>query len=262
MPFRPTAKRAPMPRKCARDPRRNARINSYDGMPFRPTAKTVSRLRIMRGRLASRHRTQRSNDDRPKRVQARGDYQPAAQVLVLRDFLGVPEIGVGEKGETPDNDQIIDFLQPRTEPRHDHGCRFITESQEVDRNTGTDRQRQAPRDPCGRCVPITRRENVLLVRGGGCALRGSTPGTNQPLLARPRWRKLDINSILQQRLLDREANDGLFVFIVDATLTTQGGKNTENTISTGNRQRRPCKGAGIASTSMLGRIATASPGAC
>ena len=61
-------------------------------------------------------------------------------------------------------------------------------------------------------------------------------------LARPRWRKLDINSILQQRLLDREANDGLFVFIVDATLTTQGGKNTENTISTGNRQRRPCKG--------------------
>ena len=60
-------------------------------------------------------------------------------------------------------------------------------------------------------------------------------------LARPRWRKLDINSILQRRLLEREANDGLFVFIVDATLTTQGGKNTENTISTGNRQRRPCK---------------------
>jgi hypothetical protein len=29
--------------------------------------------------------------------------------LMLRYFPGVPEIGVGEKGETPDNDQIIEF---------------------------------------------------------------------------------------------------------------------------------------------------------
>jgi hypothetical protein len=60
-------------------------------------------------------------------------------------------------------------------------------------------------------------------------------------LARPRWRKLDINSILRQDLLDREANDGLFVFIVDATLVSQAGQKTENTYSTGNRKRRPRK---------------------
>jgi hypothetical protein len=61
-------------------------------------------------------------------------------------------------------------------------------------------------------------------------------------LARPRWRKLDINSILRQNLLDREAGKGQFVFITDATLVSQAGKKTENTYSTGNRQRRPRKG--------------------
>ena len=60
-------------------------------------------------------------------------------------------------------------------------------------------------------------------------------------LARPRWRKLDINAILRQNLLEREAVQGKFVFIVDATLTSQAGKKTENTFSTGNRKRRPCK---------------------
>jgi hypothetical protein len=61
-------------------------------------------------------------------------------------------------------------------------------------------------------------------------------------LARPRWRKLDINAILRQSLLEREAADGLFVFIIDATLTSQAGKKTANTYSTGNRKRRPRKG--------------------
>jgi len=61
-------------------------------------------------------------------------------------------------------------------------------------------------------------------------------------LARRRWRKLDINSILRQHLLELEADDGLFVYIIDATLASQSGKRTENTYSTGNRQRRPCKG--------------------
>ena len=61
-------------------------------------------------------------------------------------------------------------------------------------------------------------------------------------LARSRWRKLDINSISQKILLEQESKDGLFVYIIDATLTSQGGKKTENTFSTGNRQRRPCKG--------------------
>ena len=61
-------------------------------------------------------------------------------------------------------------------------------------------------------------------------------------LARPRWRKLDINTILRSQLLELEVGEGVFVFIVDATLVTQAGKKTQNTYSTGNRQRRPCKG--------------------
>jgi Transposase DDE domain len=61
-------------------------------------------------------------------------------------------------------------------------------------------------------------------------------------LARPRWRKLDINSVLRQILLEREDANGLFVYLIDATLTTQSGKKTANTFSTGNRKRRPCKG--------------------
>jgi hypothetical protein len=61
-------------------------------------------------------------------------------------------------------------------------------------------------------------------------------------LARPRWRKLNINSISRQYLLEQEPSDGLFVFIIDATLTSQGGQKTENTYSTGNRRRRPRKG--------------------
>jgi hypothetical protein len=61
-------------------------------------------------------------------------------------------------------------------------------------------------------------------------------------LARPRWRDLDLNAILRRGLLEREAADGLFVFIVDATLNSQSGAKTENTYSTGNRRRRPCKG--------------------
>jgi len=61
-------------------------------------------------------------------------------------------------------------------------------------------------------------------------------------LARPRWRKLEINSILRKSLLEREAGLGKFIFIVDATLTSQAGKKTEDTYSTGNRKRRPRKG--------------------
>jgi hypothetical protein len=61
-------------------------------------------------------------------------------------------------------------------------------------------------------------------------------------LSRPGWRKLDINTILRQRLLELEASDDDFMFIIDATLTSQAGKKTENTYSTGNRKRRPCKG--------------------
>jgi Transposase DDE domain len=61
-------------------------------------------------------------------------------------------------------------------------------------------------------------------------------------LSRPRWKKLDINSMLRKKLLELESSKGLFIYIVDATLTSQSGEKTENTFSTGNRQRRPCKG--------------------
>ena len=61
-------------------------------------------------------------------------------------------------------------------------------------------------------------------------------------LARRRWRKNDINSILRRRLLDLELGEGRFVFLADATLVSQAGQKTQNTYSTGNRKRRPCKG--------------------
>lgn len=60
-------------------------------------------------------------------------------------------------------------------------------------------------------------------------------------LAQPRWKRGDINHGLRQDLLEREQG-GLFVFIVDATLVSQSGKNVPNTHSTGNRKRRPRKG--------------------
>jgi hypothetical protein len=61
-------------------------------------------------------------------------------------------------------------------------------------------------------------------------------------LARPRWRAMDINGQLREALLQMETGQGPFLFIVDATLCGQQGKKTENTYSTGNRQRRPRKG--------------------
>jgi hypothetical protein len=62
-------------------------------------------------------------------------------------------------------------------------------------------------------------------------------------LARPRWRGMDINSLLQQSLLACESADGQWIYIIDATLCGQAGKKTENTYSTGNRQRRQRKGS-------------------
>jgi hypothetical protein len=61
-------------------------------------------------------------------------------------------------------------------------------------------------------------------------------------LARPRWRKVGITSILRQHLLEVEAPKGRFIYIVDATLISQAGKKTQNTYSTGNRRRRPRRG--------------------
>ena len=59
-------------------------------------------------------------------------------------------------------------------------------------------------------------------------------------MARPRWRRVDLHAILIQDLLRRERG-GEYIFIFDATLSSQTGKKTENVFSTGNRQRRPRK---------------------
>lgn len=61
-------------------------------------------------------------------------------------------------------------------------------------------------------------------------------------LARARWQRHDFNAPLRKSLLLLEAAKGVFLFIIDATLTTQSGLKTKNTYSTGNRQRRPKKG--------------------
>lgn len=61
-------------------------------------------------------------------------------------------------------------------------------------------------------------------------------------LARPRWQRDDFNAPLRLALLQMEASKGRFFFIIDATLTSQSGRKTQNTHSTGNRQRRPQKG--------------------
>jgi DDE family transposase len=63
------------------------------------------------------------------------------------------------------------------------------------------------------------------------------------MLKRPSFRALDINTTLRHRLLQMESDDkGLFLFLIDATLSSQAGKKTQNTYSAGNRQRRPRKG--------------------
>jgi hypothetical protein len=60
-------------------------------------------------------------------------------------------------------------------------------------------------------------------------------------LARPRWQKHDFNNPLMQMLLVKEKKKGKFIFILDATLVSQAGKKTQNTFSTGNRNRREVK---------------------
>lgn len=61
-------------------------------------------------------------------------------------------------------------------------------------------------------------------------------------LGRKRWRGEPPNARLREQVLAMFPSRGLYVFVVDATLCSQQGKKTENTFSTGNRQRRPKKG--------------------
>jgi len=61
-------------------------------------------------------------------------------------------------------------------------------------------------------------------------------------LGRKFWRQMQMASILQAELLGLESKKGRFAFLTDQTLSSQQGDKTENTYSTGNRQRRPRKG--------------------
>jgi hypothetical protein len=61
-------------------------------------------------------------------------------------------------------------------------------------------------------------------------------------LGRRFWTKYNVLEMLCTNLLSMEKKGGRYVFIVDQTLHGQQGQLTENTYSTGNRQRRPRKG--------------------
>lgn len=78
---------------------------------------------------------------------------------------------------------------------------------------------------------------------GSVASKSTHRGQMSRFLARPRWQKNDFNDPLREQLFSLEADvKGVFVVVFDATLCTQSGKKTENTFSTGNRNRRPKKG--------------------
>jgi hypothetical protein len=61
-------------------------------------------------------------------------------------------------------------------------------------------------------------------------------------LGRKWLRRLRPAAVLRAQLLARESPEGEWLFLVDQTLASQQGQHTENTYSTGNRQRRPRKG--------------------
>jgi len=61
-------------------------------------------------------------------------------------------------------------------------------------------------------------------------------------LGRKYWRKLRLVAVLQAELLAQETKKGRFLYLTDQTLCSQQGDKTQNTYSSGNRQRRPRKG--------------------
>jgi hypothetical protein len=77
---------------------------------------------------------------------------------------------------------------------------------------------------------------------GSVASQAIHRGQLTRFLSRPRWQQVDFNHPLRMALLELEAQAGRYVFIVDVTLVSQAGRMTQNTYSTGNRQRRPRQG--------------------
>jgi hypothetical protein len=90
---------------------------------------------------------------------------------------------------------------------------------------------------------IMHRGRMSCSQAAGCIASESIHrGQLTRFLARPRWQDDDFNAPLRMALLQMEAGKGKFFFIIDATLSSQSGRKTQNTHSTGNRQRRPQKG--------------------
>ncbi len=106
----------------------------------------------------------------------------SASFLMLRYFAPFPRsLVLAKMARLVATAGSLKSHQPRKEPRHGHGRRFDSGSQEVDRAAGTEGQRQAPGDPRGRRLPVARRQDVLPAGSRGGALRGSASGSDQPL---------------------------------------------------------------------------------
>ena len=90
---------------------------------------------------------------------------------------------------------------------------------------------------------ILHRRRMSCLQSAG-ALRSDTRHRAQigRMLGRPSFRRLDLTGEVRRQLLALEAKSGLFLFVIDATLSSQAGDTTENTFSTGNRRRRPRQG--------------------
>jgi hypothetical protein len=109
-------------------------------------------------------------------------------------------------------------------------------------------------------VGLKKRMMALVIRcvvafvmhyGRMAASRAATAVRSEPrhqaqigrFLERKLLRSLSPASVLRSQLLLLESRrSGTFFFLVDQTLVSQQGGKTENTFSTGNRQRRPRKG--------------------
>jgi len=89
-----------------------------------------------------------------------------------------------------------------------------------------------------RCGRMSASQSATAVRSQPCHRAQITR-----FLAREWWNKRPLLGHLQASLLELERKTGgRFVLAIDTTLCSRQGRSTENTFSTGNRQRRPCKG--------------------
>ena len=101
--------------------------------------------------------------------------------------------------------------------------------------------------------PAARRRMSCLQAAGVVRCEARHRAQISRFLARPRWRKLNINSILRQRLREREAADGL-VRISHRRHVDQSGRNKRKTPTAPATVKNGCgKGVATANTNTLRR---------